>query len=151
MWAGGMSVKYEELAPTFVTTTGTLHDPCPSGGSWANLSRASQHIEVPPPTNPQWGKEYNLYSQFSATCFYFASALTDRLRSQGGKVPPIGLIESAVGGSKIEAWMPDAALGECGDEDLQGTGQSPPGRLFNGQVAPFVNMSLTGWLWYQGA
>jgi hypothetical protein len=59
----------------------------------------------------------------------------------------IGLIA----GSKIEAWMPDAALGECvaSSENLQGTGQSPPGRLFNGQVAPFVNFTLSGFLWYQ--
>ena len=126
MWAGGMSVKYEELAPKFVTTTGTLHDPCPSGGTWANLSRASQHIEVPPPTNPQWGKEYNLYSQFSATCFYFASALTDRLRAQGRKVPPIGLIESAVGGSKMKPGCRMLRWGSAAAKICKGRGSRRP-------------------------
>lgn len=54
------------------------------------------------------------------------------------------------GGSQIEAWTPDQALGLCKNESLNANGQAPPGRLFNGMVAPFVNTSLTGFLWYQG-
>ena len=167
---GDMSVKYEELEPAWVTTTGTLNDVGPTGGTWANLSAASKPIVVPPPTNPQWGKSYNLYSQFSATCFYFGTALTDHRRqtdiasssryssssgsteagsSAQGKDIPIGLIQSAIGGSMIEAWMPDRALSKCTNESLAGKGQSPPSRLFKGMIAPFVNFTLNGWLWYQ--
>ena len=124
-------------------------DPTDSGGTWANISRAARPIDVPAPTNPQWASEYNLFSQFSASCFYFASALTDRRRAAGRSVPPIGLIQSSIGGSKIEAWMPDGALGVCANESLAGKGQSPPGRLYNGMVAPFVNFTVSGWLWYQ--
>lgn len=43
------------VAPAWVTTTGTLRDPTDSGGTWGNLSTASTHIVVPPPSNPQWG------------------------------------------------------------------------------------------------
>ena len=45
--------------------------------------------------------------------------------------------------------MPDGALGACASESLAGKGQSPPGRLYNGMVAPFVNFTVSGWLWYR--
>ena len=45
--------------------------------------------------------------------------------------------------------MPDAALGTCRNESLNADGQAPPTRFFNGMVAPFVNYSLAGFLWYQ--
>ena len=56
-----MGTKYEELVPTYATTTGTLHDTGPSGGTWSNLSAASHAIP-----NPSAGKDYNLLGQFSA-------------------------------------------------------------------------------------
>ena len=100
---GDMSVKYEELEPVWVTTTGTINDPNPSGGTWANLTTSSKPITIPPPTNPQWGANYNLLSQFSATCFYFATNLAEQLAAATAQpAPPIGLIQSAIGGSKIE-------------------------------------------------
>ena len=42
-----------------------------SGGTWANLSTASKPIQAAK------NVAYNLLGQFSATCFYFAAALTD--------------------------------------------------------------------------
>ena len=96
----------------------------------------------------------NLYSQFSATCFYFAVALTDQARRQaaerdaatgvvGPPPPPLGLIQSSIGGSMIEAWMPDSALDSCKNESLAGRGQAPPSRLFNGMIAraPITTLS----------
>lgn len=141
---GDMGTKYEELVPTFVTTQGTVHDPTDSGGTWANLTTASRLIGKPVPIT------YNLFSQFSATCFYFAAELTDHLRSKGSSDVPIGLIQSAIGGSQIEAWTPDTVLGACKNASLNADGQAPPGRLYNGMIAPFVNMTIAGWLWYQG-
>ena len=91
-----------------------------------------------------------LLGQFSATCFYFAASLLDQLKQEQQPAYPIGLIQSAIGGSQIEAWTPDHALGLCKNESLNADGQAPPGRLFNGMVAPFVNISLKGFIWYQG-
>ena len=68
---GDMGTKYEELAPTYATTTGTLDDTGPSGGTWSNLSTAGRPIP-----NPSASPAYNLLGQFSATCFYFGAALT---------------------------------------------------------------------------
>ena len=31
---GGMGTKYEELEPTYATTTGVLQDKSPNGGTW---------------------------------------------------------------------------------------------------------------------
>merc|ERR1719387_2602110 len=138
-----MGVKYEELVPTWATTQGTIQNPTDAGGTWANLSTASHPIGGSAPSS------YNLFSQFSATCFYFAAELSDQRQKDNNQVVPIGLIQSAIGGSQIEAWTPDSALGKCKNANLNADGQSPPGRLFNGMVAPFVNTTLAGWLWYQ--
>jgi hypothetical protein len=124
---GDMGTKYEELVPTFATTTGTLHDTGPSGGTWSTLSAAS--VAIP---NPSAGASYNLFGQFSATCFYFGAALVDERaalveEAEEGAAVPIGLIQSAIGGSQIEAWTPDSALGQCANESLNADGQAPPG------------------------
>jgi hypothetical protein len=107
--------------PTWVTTQGVLQDPTDSGGTWGNLSTASKSIHQ---YNPNAPVGYNLLGQFSATCFYFASSLTDAMV---GEVVPIGLIQSAIGGSQIEAWTPDTALGACKNESLNADGIAPPG------------------------
>ena len=84
---GDMDVKYESVEPIWSTTQGVILDPTSAGGTWANLSAASRVVPGALPFQ-------NLFGQFSATCFYFASALTD-LRND---VVPIGLIQTAIGG-----------------------------------------------------
>lgn len=49
--------------------------------------------------------------QFSAVCYYFARELQKTINV------PLGLIDSSWGGSKIEAWMSDAALRSVGGEE----------------------------------
>jgi sialate O-acetylesterase len=49
--------------------------------------------------------------QFSAACYYFARELQKTIKV------PLGLIDSSWGGSKIEAWMSDAALRSVGGEE----------------------------------
>jgi hypothetical protein len=89
-----------------------------------------------------------------ATCLYFGVEL---LAALGPDAPPIGLIQSAVGGSTIEAWQSNLTLAKCtGGECTGGTcanGKAPtdqhvPGMLYYGYVTPFVNMSIAGFLWY---
>ncbi|MFL6620460.1 MAG: sialate O-acetylesterase [Povalibacter sp.] len=48
---------------------------------------------------------------FSAACYFFARELQKSVKV------PLGLIHSSWGGSKIEAWMSDAALRSAGAED----------------------------------
>lgn len=101
--------KDEEVVPTYATTQGTLDDATDAGGTWANLSTASAAIHRHPadPANPV-PEGYNLFSQFSATCFYFASGLVDL-----GETVPIGLIQSAIGGC-VRPSTPPADAGVVG-------------------------------------
>ena len=46
----------------------------------------------------------------SATCLEFGRSLLDQL---GDDAPPIGLIASAVGGTTIERWSPNATTEAC--------------------------------------
>ena len=82
----------------------------------------------------------------SATCFLFARYIYDQLGV------PIGLVDSAVGGTHIEAWSNTNALNECEipnhiDEEHPNNSNS---YLWNSMVAPFRRMTLKGFLWYQG-
>ena len=113
---------------------------------------------------------------FSAACWYFGESLTQRMDKsamEGGKAVPIGLIESAWGGTVIESWFDsDVQLSSCSNITCSakqtihftkatesecfasvtpgGKGAGANGQLYNGMVLPFVNMSIKGFLWYQG-
>jgi hypothetical protein len=57
-------------------------------------------------------------------------------------------VETAVGGTRIEQWQPNSTIANC----LNATGQPIPqqpsnGELYNGMIAPFVNMTIKGALW----
>lgn len=68
-------------------------------GTWGNMSIAVSNASGTP----------TLFQAFSGTCLYFALALTEQL---GTAAPPIGLIQTAIGGSQIEAWMYDEHFGD---------------------------------------
>ena len=125
---GSMGVKYIETEALWATSQGSVHDPSAGGGTWSNTTSDSNMTA-----------DWSIHNQFSATCFYFAVGLIDQ-----GHTLPIGLIQSAIGGSQIEAWMDDEALGVCSEQQLNANGQAPPSRLFKGMIAPFVNMSIGG-------
>ena len=131
----------------------------------------------------------SVFQQFSAACLYFGVELTLRMQQQQQQqgaaaagtgqpvVVPLGLVESAFGGTTIEQWMSPAAQLRCanvtcvgnhslpfsaataeqcanggfgGGGQLGAKGAGGNGALWEGQVRPFVNMTVTGWLWYQG-
>ena len=116
------------------------------------------------------------FSDFSATCWYFGESLTERISHSATDVSgtqttqiPLGLIESAFGGTCIESWFdPEVQLASCtnitctSNQSLSYTRESRaaceavpnPGRsagyngeLFHGMVQPFINMTVKGWLW----
>lgn len=109
---------------------------------------------VPPTKGGQWEIEYNRVTlfKFSAACYYFAQALTERL---GDDAPPFGLIGSYVGGTTVETWSMNHTQDHCGMPDgsynCDKTTYKPYcGSLFNGMVAPFMNTTIKGVVWYQG-
>lgn len=75
------------------------------------------------------------WSYFSATCWLTARDVAMAL----GPSVPLGLVETDVGGTPIEAWTPGA------------TGTDPQGHkgavLYNAMVAPLTGLAN---LWYQG-
>ena len=68
--------------------------------------------------------------QFKKVCFYFARRLQQDIRV------PIGIINAAVGGSRIETWLNQAPFE---------TGQN-----YHALIAPLAGYGLRGTVWYQG-
>ena len=73
---------------------------------------------------------------------------------------PMGLVQSAWGGSRLEAWMSAEALAGAGAPVAgnvpANNNKSPKGAandassLYNGMVSPWTNFSIRAALWYQG-
>ena len=109
-------------------------------------------------TAPQW-LDGPSFAWFSAVCYAFGRPLYAAL-NQGGAVHPIGLIDSCWSASLIEAWTTEPALEVCGPIKYPAYNSSLPSTserlgpanstvLYNGMVAPILNMALRGVVWYQ--
>ena len=99
-------------------------------------------------TEGQW-KECNpeTMEHSSAVAYFFAR----RIYQETGV--PVGLIESAWGGSPIEAWIP--VYGQPLDPLLEQRMAKhewamPFGSMYNRMIYPFTPMKIAGALWYQG-
>ncbi|MGI4867789.1 MAG: sialate O-acetylesterase [Janthinobacterium lividum] len=80
---------------------------------------------------------------FSAAAYFFAKELQARLHV------PVGMISSAVPGSRIEPWVSEAAF----QQDPAFAGQKvdgEPGKFWEPMIKPLVPLTLRGFLWYQG-
>ena len=88
--------------------------------------------------------------KFSAIGYIFGVKLYKTLNI------PIGIIESAWGGTKIESWIPKADLLKYEDikflNDLpkKQNQQKKPTFLYNAMIHPFQDFKVKGILWYQG-
>jgi len=69
---------------------------------------------------------------FSATAFYFGRDLQAKLGV------PVGLIQSAWGGTRIEPWIPQKQSGNNFKS------------YYNAMIAPMTPMTIRGAIWYQG-
>nr|KAG5686966.1 hypothetical protein BaRGS_022967 [Batillaria attramentaria] len=81
-------------------------------------------------------------SVFSAVCWLFGEYLYQHLQY------PIGLVESAWGGTPIEAWSPPEAINDCTTHQKRGPGDNTV--LWNAMINPLLGMTLYGAIWYQG-
>lgn len=92
---------------------------------------------------------------FSVVSYYYAKALQDSLNI------PVGMIVSALGSTACQAWTSRAAL--TADPILKTKYIDPydadpssisyylaPALLYNGMIHPLLNLSLKGFIWYQG-
>jgi sialate O-acetylesterase len=161
--AGGLysKIRYFQLetvqkqAPTYALVEGASTYTDSATGvthSWLNATFAAAIPtfcpHAPAPGEPCRHPDYGPFLGFSATCMEFGRSMLDQL---GHDAPPIGLIQSAVGGTTIEKWSPNATTASCQNKTVGAATANPPlGSLYYGMVCPFVNMSVAGFLWYQG-
>lgn len=90
---------------------------------------------------------------FSATAYFFGRKLHQELGV------PVGLINSSVGGTAIEAWTSldvqennptvESVFAPWTDPKLRGD-RNHPANLFNGMIEPLIPYAIRGAIWYQG-
>ena len=68
----------------------------------------------------------------SAVSYYFGRRIHQEANI------PIGIINAAYGGSRIEPWIPEY------------NGNVASSTLYNAMINPIVPMTIKGFLWYQG-
>ena len=88
--------------------------------------------------------------EFSAIAYQFGQLLQQQLKV------PVGLVLSAVGGTRIESWMSQPSLRPFPEVyvpanlDTVKAPHKESTTLFNGMIAPLVGYGIRGFLWYQG-
>ena len=107
----------------------------------------------------KWYKSSSsVVAKTSAVAYGFAVRLTEALGV------PVGIVVSAYGGTKIEAWTPADALeasleGVLSEREIEkklavrNTGRKKPdqaGTLYNAMISPLAPFAAKGFLWYQG-
>lgn len=88
----------------------------------------------------------------SAAAYFFAKYIQEVLDV------PVGIVISSLGGSKVEAWMSreilepfkEINLSVLDNKDEIKNPASTPSVLYNAKIAPLINFTIKGFLWYQG-
>ena len=115
-----------------------------ASGKYSNIRMAAGDSQVMT-TNAVWNTaagalQNGSLADFSAACYYFGESLTDLMAD---KAIPIGLIDTAIGGSMIEEWVTDEVAGTCLLDDHQ----LHNAILYDNNVRPYLDMTVKGWLW----
>ncbi|UOQ51091.1 sialate O-acetylesterase [Hymenobacter cellulosivorans] len=80
---------------------------------------------------------------FSAPAYFFAKELYAHLHV------PVGVISSAVPGSRIEPWIAEQAFAQDAYYASQKV-DGDPGKFYEPMIRPLVPFAVRGFLWYQG-
>lgn len=89
-------------------------------------------------------------ANFSATAYFFARILQERLKI------PVGLVHISYSGSSAEAWMSEQALKDFPEiripvpADSSRANSRTPTVFYNGMLRPFFGYGIRGAIWYQG-
>ncbi|WP_324757218.1 sialate O-acetylesterase [Sphingobacterium thalpophilum] len=82
-------------------------------------------------------------AQFSAPAYFFGKKLQEELKV------PVGIIASAVSGSRIEPWFAEAYWNSSPylkEKPMSGD----PGKFYHLMIEPLAPYALRGFIWYQG-
>jgi sialate O-acetylesterase len=105
-----------------------------------------KNLQKPDSTNSGWSiAEDSALRAFSAAGYFFAKNLNHDLNV------PVGIISSAVSGSRIEPWVSSDAFDaipyfKANNVKIDGD----PGKFYNKMIEPLAPFALKGFLWYQG-
>lgn len=90
-------------------------------------------------------------AEFSALAYFFARSLADIINT------PVGIINCAYGGSKLESWLPKEKLDTYPGYDMAAEKNDTTvdpwhriGVLYNGMLHPLIGYTVKGFLWNQG-
>jgi sialate O-acetylesterase len=140
----------------------------------SSVINRGQGDQCPPDPENHNRQSCTQLDQFSAACWYFAQKLTDRFVAEAAAeqaasapataaaaVVPLGMIESAWGGTTIEQWLSVDAQLRCSNISCHSNSSIPytaasaeqctqdaeqgNGGLWGGMISPFLNMTVTGW------
>ena len=90
------------------------------------------------------GGSYPLF-KMGASCWYFGQRL-----SELGVDVPLGLVDTAIGGQRIEEYMENVTIHACTNRSSENIPWWD-GELYAQMVLPFVDMTVKGWVWYQAS
>eukprot|EP00656_Telonema_subtile_P039489 TRINITY_DN44596_c0_g1_i1.p1 TRINITY_DN44596_c0_g1~~TRINITY_DN44596_c0_g1_i1.p1 ORF type:complete len:220 (+),score=30.68 TRINITY_DN44596_c0_g1_i1:177-836(+) len=95
----------------------------------------------------RWLAPSQMAGEFSAVCYFFGRDLARALTPPR----PLGLIETAVGGTPDQHWSSPDAIQQCkGSHSWNWPSNFSDSVLWNGFVVPLLRTSITGVIWYQG-
>lgn len=90
-------------------------------------------------------------AEFSALAYFFARSLNDLIDV------PVGIINCAYGGSKVEGWIPKEILDTYPEWDMAKEEKDPNigdyeriGVMYNAMLRPLAGYNVKGFLWNQG-
>lgn len=105
-----------------------------------------KNMRKPDSTHSGWDiAEGTALRDFSAAGYFFGKNLNHDLKV------PVGIICSAISGSRIEPWVPQEAFDAIPyfkENNIKIEGG--PGKLYVNMIAPLAPFAIRGFLWYQG-
>lgn len=95
-----------------------------------------KELVKPDPAHAGWSiARDSALRSFSAAAYFFAKELGQKLGV------PVGMISSAIPGSRIEPWIPAVLMPD---------GDGEPGKFYKPMIEPLQPFAIKGFLWYQG-
>lgn len=104
----------------------------------------------PDSTHSGWSTaEGDALRSFSAVGYFFAKEIFNMLQV------PVGIISSAIPGSRIEPWMPAEAMASQeffkeNKDKPEGKIDGDPGKFYTTMIEPLIPFTIKGFLLYQG-
>ena len=150
-WCSGQSNLDSANTPVRYAFNATAEVAAAAGFPWVRLFKVAHDASAAPladlaaPPALAWTPAAPApVATFSATCWFTGRDIAAAL----GPAVPIGLIESAWGGTSIQPWSAPGLADACGNESsYPGGWPTAPSVLWNAMTLPFAGMRMAGMVW----